>query len=184
MPKTLLTLLLLIGLLVPLVYNWSPQEIIPVSPSTPPKSITKTYLIKTKTLSYDKQGALTQILEAAKIEQYTKQKQSLLIQPRMYSHVGDDQSWSVRSDQGRYLPRREIVNLRGNVVFTNDQRELTLATQVMKINLKNETAESNVAVTIKRGLATTTAKGMLADLRKEQIRMRSNVETIYVPATL
>jgi LPS export ABC transporter protein LptC len=182
MPKKMLSLLLLIGLLVPFVYNWSPQEIIPMGPSTPPKSLTKTYLVNTRTVNYDEQGILTQIMEADRAEQYAKQKLSSLIQPRMYSHIGEDQSWSVRSDAGLYFPRRNIVALGGGVTFVNDQGQLQLNTESMKINLKKQTAESKVAVIITQGLATTTASGMTADLKKEIIRMKSNVESIYVPA--
>lgn len=182
MPKTMLSLLLLIGLLVPFVYNWSPQEIIPTGPSTSPKSLTKTYLVNTRTVNYDEQGILTQIMEADRVEQYAKKKHSVLVQPRMYAHAGDDQSWSVRANGGLYFPRRNVVALGGNVVFVNDQRQLQLTTESMKINLKKETAESKVPVTITQGLTTITAKGMTADLNKEQIRMRPNVESIYVPA--
>jgi LPS export ABC transporter protein LptC len=184
MPKKILSLFLLIGLLVPFVYNWSPQEIIPMGPSIAPKSLTKTYLVNTRTVNYDEQGILTQIMEAERVEQYAKKKHSALIQPRMYSHVGEDQSWSVRSNGGLYFPLRNIVALGGNVVFVNDQRQLQVNTESMKINLNKQTAESKVAVIITQGLATTTANGMTADLEKEMIRMKPNVESIYVPAAL
>ena len=183
MSKTMLPLLLVITVLAYFVYNWGPQEIISAATPDQDQTLTKTYLVNTRTLSYDEQGILTQILEAARVEQYVKKKHSLLQQPRMYSHTGDNQSWSVRSDRGLYLPRREVVNLRGKVIFTNDQRQLELVTESMRINLKSETAESKVPVTITQGLTTTIAQGMTADLKKEQIRMEPNVESIYVPAT-
>jgi len=183
MSKTMLPLLLVLITLAYFGYNWGPQEITAAATPAQPNTLIKTYLVNTRTLSYDDRGILTQILEASRVEQYVKKKHSLMQQPRMYSHVGDNQSWSVRSNRGLYFPRREIVNLRGKVVFTNEQRQLELVTQSMKINLKDESAESKVPVTITQGRSTTTAQGMTADLKKEQILMKSNVESIYVPAT-
>jgi lipopolysaccharide export system protein LptC len=53
----------------------------------------------------------------------------------------------------------------------------------MQINLQKKIATSRVPIKIIQGLNTITAKGMVADLNKEQIRLMPDVESIYVPAT-
>jgi lipopolysaccharide export system protein LptC len=182
MPRPFLFLLLLAALTAALAYYWNPDAILELRGATKENSLAKTYLTTTRTLTYDQQGSLKEIMEASEVRYIPGQKHSLITAPRYYSHNRDNQTWSVASDQGRFTHNREILFLQGNVVLTNDQNEGKLTTEAMQINLKTDIATSKVPVTISQGLTTIKANGMVADLNKERIRMMPDVESVYAPA--
>ena len=182
MPRPFLFLLLLAALTAALGYYWNPDAILELGGATKESSNAKTYLTGTRTLTYDQQGSLQEIMEATEVRYIPGQKHSLITAPRYYSHNGDNQTWSVESDQGRFTHNREILFLQGNVILTHDQNKGQLTTEAMQVNLKTDIAKSNVPVTITQGLTTIKAKGMVADLNKETIRMMPDVESVYVPA--
>jgi lipopolysaccharide export system protein LptC len=182
MPRPFLFLLLLAALTAALAYYWNPDAILELGGVTKENSLAKTYLTNTRTLSYDQQGSLTEIMEASEVRFIPAEKHSLVTDPRYYSHNRDNQTWSVASDQGRFTHNREVLFLQGNVILTNDQNDGQLITEAMQVNLKTDIATSTVPVTIIQGPSTIKAKGMVADLNKEKIRMMPDVESIYVPA--
>ena len=182
MPRPFLSLLLLAALTAALAYYWNPDAILELSNPVGKDFLAKTYLINTRTLSYDENGSLTEILEASEVRDIPAKKRSNIIAPRYYSHNGDDQTWSVVADRGHFLHTRELLFLEGNVTLTNDQNGGYLKTEAMQLNLNSKMATSTVPVTITQGLSTIKAKGMVADLNREKIRMMPDVESIYVPA--
>ncbi len=181
MPRPFLSLLLLAALTAAVAYYWNPDAILELSSPRGKDVLAKTYLTNTRTLSYDEQGSLTEILEASEVRDIPGEKRSLITAPRYYSHNGDDQTWSVASDRGRFLHTRELLFLEGNVILTNDQNGGHLNTEAMQLNLESKIATSTVPVTITLGQNTMKAKGMVADLNREQIRMMPDVESVYVP---
>ncbi len=183
MPRLYLSVLLLATLIGALVYRWSPSAITQLYQSSGQLSLAKTYLVNTRSRTYDESGALAEIMEASDLRYFPSEKHSLIVAPRFYSHDGNDQTWSVSSERGRFLHNRETLILDGNVVLVNDQNGRRLNTEAMHINLDKKIATSNVLVTITQGLNTISANGMTANLMTEQIRMKPNVESVYVPAT-
>ena len=182
MPRPFLSLLLLAALTAALAYYWNPSAILELSTPVGKDSLAKTYLTNIRTLSYDENGSLTEILEASEVRDFSRKKRSTITAPRYYSHNGDDQTWSVVSDRGYFLRARELLFLEGNVTLTSDQNGGYLNTEAMKLNLNSKTATSTVPVTLTQGLNTMKAKGMVADLNQEKILMMPDVESIYVPA--
>jgi LPS export ABC transporter protein LptC len=182
MPRPFLFVLLLGALTAAAAYYWNPAAILEFASPPGENSLAKTYLTNTRTLSYDERGSLTEILEASEVRDIPGQKRTLITAPRYYSHNGDNQTWSVVSDSGHFLHNRELLFLEGNVILTNDQNGGRLNTEAMQLNLKSKVATSKVPVTITQGQNTMKAKGMVADLNREQIRMMPDVESIYVPA--
>lgn len=183
MPRPFLFLLLLAALTAAAAYYWNPKAILELQSPAREETLAKTYLTNTRTLTYSQHGSLTEILEADQVRHMPGQKHSLITAPRYYSHNGDDQTWSVVSQRGRFLHKREILVLEGDVTLTNDQNGGRLNTESMQLNLDKKIATSTVPVTIIQGLNTIKANGMVADLNKEQIRMMPDVESIYAPAT-
>jgi len=183
MPRPLLSVLLLATIGAALVYFWDPGSVLEFNTADKQKNLAKTYLINTRTMRYDENGSLTEILEAVDVRHYPKQKHSLIVAPRYYSHNGNNRTWSVSSDHGRFLDKLELLFLEGNVVLTDDLNGGHLNTEAMQLNLRRKIATSKVPVTLTQGLNTTIAKGMVADLNKEQIRLMPDVESIYAPAT-
>ncbi len=182
MPSPFLSTILLAAFAAGLAYFWDPSSVLDFHPTDTPKTLANTYLINTSALTYSAQGSLTEILKASDVRHFPKQKRTEITAPRYYSHNGNNRTWSVTSEHGRFLDQPELLVLEGNVVLTDDLNEGHLYTEVMRINLKKKIASSKVPVTVTQGRNTTTAKGMVADLNKEQLRLMTDVESIYVPA--
>jgi len=181
MSRPALPLLLVVILMTALAYFWNTDTAIEFSRTAEQPSLAKTYLINTRSMTYNEQGTLTEIFEAVDVKHFPRQKHSLVVEPRFYSHNGNDQTWSASSERGRFLHKREVLHLTGNVILTTDQSGAHLYTEEMRINLKKKTAFSNVPVTMTQGLNTIKALGMAADLNREQILIKPEVESIYVP---
>lgn len=182
MPRPFLQLLLALALGLAASYYWEPKAGKAPDPETTArqKSLPKNYLENTRTWSYDEHGQLSEILEAASAEHFPQRNESLLEQPRYYSHHGDDRTWSAQATRGRYVHNRELLILRDGVDLTNDQTGGRLTSESMTLNLVKKTARSQVPVLITQGPHQTRADGMLAHLDREQIRLLKNVESTYV----
>ena len=182
MPRPFLQLLLALALGLAASYYWEPKAGKAPDPETTARqqSLPKNYLENTRTWSYDEQGQLSEILEAASAEHFPQRNESLLEQPRYYSHHGDDRTWSAQATRGRYVHNEELLILRDGVDLTNDQTGGKLTSESITLNLVNKTAGSLVPVLITQGPHQTRADGMLAHLDLEQIRLFKNVESTYV----
>jgi len=174
--------LLLLALGVTASYYWSPTVPDSIDPlnSARQAALPQTYLRNLRSVNYDENGALTDILEATSVYRFAHGNESLLENPRFYIHSDDNRTWSSTSRSGRYLHKREVLLLSGDVVLINDQSKTRLTTQSMRIDIRRKIASSNVAVTILQGTNSTRADSMVANLTTEKIRMTSNVESIYV----
>ncbi len=177
------TLLLAAALAVLSLWYWSlVEEVSSVrSPQPGAEEVVQTYLVNTRSLTFAEDGALAEVMEAARIEHFRLEDVSELRQPRFYSHDGNDRTWSARADQGTLTHRDGRLVLRRNVVLSNDQSGATLQTQAMALNLRLRIARSQVAVTAILDGNTLRADGMFADLANETILLEPNVEGTYVP---
>ena len=63
MPRPLLPVLLLVVLAGALVYYWDPDSGLEFEKSAQHRALPKTYLVNTRTITYDEKGSLTEILE-------------------------------------------------------------------------------------------------------------------------
>ncbi len=143
--------------------------------------VVQTYLVNTRSLSFAEDGALAEVMEAARIEHFAGDDVSSLYQPRFYSHDGNNRTWAATADQGRLKHRTSVLILRRNVVLSNDQSGGTLQAQAMTLNLRLRTARSKVPVTAELDGNILRADGMFANLAKETILLQPNVEGTYVP---
>ena len=150
-------------------------------PVAQPADIVQTYLLNSRSLTYAENGSLTQVMEAARVEHLADTQVSDLVQPRFYSHDGDDQTWSASAARGRLKHRTSVLILRDDVVLTDDKAGGVLETRAMTLHLQQRRAKSEVPVTLTQGNNVLTADGMYADLKHQTIRLTPGVEGIYVP---
>ncbi len=143
--------------------------------------LVQTYLVNTRSLTFAEDGALAEVMEASRIEHFSREDVSELQRPRFYSHDGNNRTWSAVADRGRLKHRTSILILRRDVVLSNDQSGGTLQTEAMTLNLRLRTARSTVLVTAEMDGNVLRANGMFADLAKETILLQPDVEGIYVP---
>jgi len=143
--------------------------------------LAQTYLVNTRSMSFAEDGALAEVMEAARIEHFGREDVSELQQPRFYSHDGNDRTWSASADHGTLTHRNSLLLLRRNVLLGNDQSGATLETQAMTLDLKLRTATSHVPVSAQMDDNILRADGMFADLTNETILLQPNVEGTHVP---
>ena len=183
MPRPYLQLLLAITLVIAAGYYLTSGLVPNPEVSEWQQALPKTYLINTRTSTYNEEGALTDVLEAETAKFYPDERQSLMESPRLFSHNLDDDTWSASSDNGHFAHNRELLTLSNNVVLSNDTNLVVLKTEKMKIDLVRNIAISKEPVTVTHGGSTTRADGMIADLDSQTVRLRPNVESIYVKPT-
>lgn len=182
MQKAVLQVFLAIALVLLASYYWNPGGSLDADPDTVARrqALAQTYLEEPRSWRYDEDGALTEVLEANRAEYYDRRKVSELTEPRFYSHDGNDRTWSATANRGRFRHRPGILQLRDDVVLSNDQTGGTLKTMAMTLDTENNTAWSRVPVTVTQGQNRIRADGMEADLNLERIEMKPNVESTYV----
>ncbi|MFV0477189.1 MAG: LPS export ABC transporter periplasmic protein LptC [Parahaliea sp.] len=185
MKKNLLHIILAVALLLLVGYYWEPvnkpdfdramyerRQILP-----------QTYVYAMRSWEYENDGSLAEIMEADRVERFAQSDSSTLIEPRFYSHDGNDRSWSASAHTGTFAHGRGILELNDDVVLSNDQTGGTLNTSAMTINVHNKTALSNVPVTVVQGQSNIRADSMTADLNRERIVMKTNVDSTYIKPT-
>ena len=180
MPRSYLQVILAITLVIAASYYLAPDWEDSPEVSAWQKALPKTYLVNTRTSTYNEEGALTDVLEAATATFYPSLRASELESPRLYSHNLHDDTWSASSDSGRYEHRQEVLILTSNVILANDSHQVELATEQMRFDLRRNVATSKVPVTITHGASSTRADGMVADLDAQTVRLQPNVRSIYV----
>ena len=143
--------------------------------------LAQTYLVNARSLSFAEDGALAEVMEAARIEHFSREDVSEIEQPSFYSHDGNNRTWSASAEQGRLEHRTSVLSLRRDVVLSNDQSGGTLQAEAMTLNLRLRTARSEVTVTAQLGSDVLRADGMFADLANETVLLQPNVESTHVP---
>ncbi|MFT4826103.1 MAG: lipopolysaccharide export system protein LptC [Halioglobus sp.] len=184
MPKHYLQAILAIAVMIAASYYFSGSAAIGPKVTAQEQAVPKTYLVNPRTSSFDERGALTEVLEAKTATYYHSKTESLLDSPRLYSHNLDGDTWSATSDIGRYEMRRKALTLSNNVILTNDTNQVQLKSQKMIIDFKRNRAISPVPVTITHGQSSTVADSMVANLDAQTVRLKSNVESVYVQPNL
>jgi LPS export ABC transporter protein LptC len=182
MPRPLLQVLLALTLVLAANYYWdpSPARTTDADTSARQQALPRTYINTARTWSFDDQGKLSDIVEAEKVEQFPQHNQSTMTEPRFYSHSENNKTWSASARQGRFLHSSERLMLRSDVVLTHDQTGTTMNSAALDIYLKTRTAESGKPVVITSGQNRTTADGLQANLDRETLELKPNVESIYV----
>lgn len=183
MPKPYIQMLLAVTLVIAAGYYLTPGLVPNPTVSEWQQALPKTYLINTRTSTYNEEGVLTDVLEATDAKFYPGEHESLMQSPRLFSHNLDEDTWSASADNGQFAHNRKLLTLTNNVSLSNDTNLVVLTTQEMKIDMVRNMAISKVPVTVTHGASTTRADGMIADLDSQTVRLRPNVESIYVQST-
>ncbi len=182
MPKPLVHTLLALALLLIANYLWQYGST-PLQDQAPRKAdgdpLPTSYIDQARSRSYTEQGVLSDILESERVEQFGRNGDAVLTEPRFYAHSDNNRTWSASAERGRFQPGRQRLLLRQSVVLSHDQTGTRLDSNSLDIHLDSREARSTVPVTISQGGNVTRADGMLARLNQETIALGPNVESIY-----
>lgn len=174
--------LLVILVLSVLTYLWAPADrnIPDAATAERQRQLPKTYLQEIRSWVYDDAGQLSEVLDARSAEYFEGIDETMLSEPKLYSHHADDRTWSASALRGRMHTDGEILDLNDNVILLSDQSGGRLETDAMVVELDNKVAIADTPVLIIQGGNTTRADGMIADLEKERLELKPNVESVYV----
>lgn len=132
--------------------------------------------------TWDKQGNLELRLTSPRIEQFEASDQAILEQPnaRVYGKP-DSPPWIIEADQGSLRQTRGLLDLTGNVVVTqrSEESEVTLVTEVLTLDNREQTAYTDQPVTITEPFGVTQATGMKAWIDQRILELNSRVEGQY-----
>ncbi len=183
MPRPLLQILFALALLLAANLIWDPRpgSVPDAETSRRQGDLPKTYIEEVQTWSFDEDGNLNDMLEARRVDQFRRGDYSMIVEPRLYSHGEDGQTWSMSADRGRYQHENDELLLRRNVVMSHDQTGTRMRTHTLDVQLEARTARGERPVTIVQEDNRTRADGLLVDLEQETVLLKPNVESLYVP---
>lgn len=142
------------------------------------------YLKSARILGTGPDGQLLYELQAGHAEQEDEQRISLTDVRLNYSPQSEV-PWRVNADSATIHKNEQRVFLQGHVRavssegFSGDETEIR--TQYLEINPENFVAETDERVQIRIGARSLTATGMLASLKENQVKLKSNVSGKFAP---
>ncbi len=132
--------------------------------------------------TWDSEGNLELRLISPRIEQFEDNNQATLEQPRarVYGEP-DSPPWLIEADQGSLRQTQGLLDLAGNVVVTqrSEDSEMTLITEALTLNNRENTVYTDQPVTITEPFGVTQAVGMKAWVDERILELNSRVEGQY-----
>lgn len=184
---------LVVGLLVIvfLALKYSDSEDVAPPPQVAAALFPHTYITNVQVRHYDQAGKLHyqmdsplirsfQMHAAASAEDYS------LLQTPVFILVNnpDKPGWYVTSQEGRLDSNNEWFTLLQDVIATQTtekQGTTTIATSDLRLNTREQFAETSKAVTMRAAQSQITGVGMRADIKRDHIQLLSNVKGTYEP---
>lgn len=139
------------------------------------------YIFNSRTWMYEKNGALAEVVESSSTKYFAERNQSILEQPRYFSHNGSNQTWAASARRGDYFHRNGKLELSNDVLLHNDANQADLKTESLSVDTVNKIAASSTPVAVVQGSNKITALGMSADLKAQTLQFKGKVNSIYVP---
>ncbi len=160
-----------------------PEEIVKIFPQT--------YITGVALRQFDKDGNLQTEMTTPLIRQFQVEKQasaqdySLFTEPA-FQLINDPEkpAWFISAKEGRLDSNNVWFTLTGDVLAKQNslkQGETTITTDNLRLNTQEQFAETSKAVTMRAAKSQTTAVGLHADIKREHIKLLSNVKGRYEP---
>jgi lipopolysaccharide export system protein LptC len=131
--------------------------------------------------NFDKAGRLEQEATATLAEYYSAEDTIYLDNPRLISHVGNEDSWHTRAERGEVREKKDVVELLGSVEIFKGDGSVTIHTDKMTLIRSQDMAVTGAAVTISGATSRTDAIGMRAWLKQEKVELLAKVKTVHEP---
>jgi len=132
--------------------------------------------------SMNRQGSPEYILSAKKMLHYSDEDYSELELPIVkFTNTGSH--FIITASSARLEQSKNIIHLHNNVVIqraaTENQNELSIYTDYLKINTRTSVAETDRPARVKTNNAELNAKGLIFDNLKGTLKLKSQVKGIY-----
>ena len=142
------------------------------------------YLKSARILGTGPDGGLLYEIQAERAEQQDDNRVSFT-DVRMNYSPRSEVPWSVNADSATIHSDHHRVVLHGHVRAVSSEgfsgNDTEIRTQYLEIDPENYLAETNERVQIRIGPRSLTATGMLASLKDNQVKLKSNVNGKFAP---
>lgn len=189
LPLPWLVVILLVAVFVTMKYTstqdaaTTQQEAVKVFPHT--------FITDVEVRHYDQEGQLHYQMNTPLIRSFQPQAKASaedysLFQTPVFVLVNDPKKpgWFVTSQEGRLDSNNEWFTLSKEVVArqTSEKHgETTITTSDLRLNTREQFAETGKAVTMRAAKSQITGIGMHADMKRDRIQLLSNVKGTYAP---
>lgn len=150
-----------------------------------------TFITDVEVRQYDQGGQLHYQMNTPLIRSFQPQAKASaedysLFQTPVFILVNDPKKpgWFVTSQEGRLDSNNEWFTLSQEVVArqtTEKQGETTITTSDLRLNTREQFADTSKAVTMRAAKSQITGTGMHADMKRDRIQLLSNVKGTYEP---
>ena len=132
---------------------------------------------------YGSDGSRTQQIDAVNATHFPGSDTTVLTEPSVVVHKNNLPRWGIRSFEG-ILNKQEVLQLNGGVLIVpmEDGNTLSLTTESLAVDLKNNTADTDSSVLIESDTTELQAVGMSLNLSTQQAQFKSQVRGKHVPA--
>jgi len=155
------------------------------------KIFPQTYLTEVEIRQYDENGALhyqmnSPLIRSFQVKETASPEDYSLFQTPVFLLSNDPKkpSWHVTAQEGRLDGNDEWFTLKRDVVArqtSEKQGETTFTTEELRLNTRDQFAETGKAVTMRAAKSEITAIGMRAEMKREHIELLSHVKGTYEP---
>jgi lipopolysaccharide export system protein LptC len=149
------------------------------------------YITNVEMRQYDREGNIhyqmnTPLIRHFQVDDKPGNQDYSLFNTPVFMVVNDPQKpgWFVTAQEGRLDNNDTWFTLTQDVMArqtSEKQGETTISTTDLRLNLQDQFAETNKAVTMRAAQSEITAMGMRADMKREHIEFLSNVKGTYEP---
>jgi len=155
------------------------------------KAFPHTFITDVEVRHYDVTGQLHYQMNTPLIRSFQTQAKASaedysLFQTPVFNLINDPKKpgWLVTSQEGRLDSNNEWFSLSQEVVArqsSEKQGEITITTSDLRLNTREQFAETSKAVTMRAAKSQITGVGLRADMKRDQIQLLSNVKGTYEP---
>jgi lipopolysaccharide export system protein LptC len=131
--------------------------------------------------NFDTEGRLEQEATATLAEYYSNEDIIYLTNPRLTTHVGNEDAWYTRAERGEVRENNDVVELLDAVEIFKGDGTVTIRTDRMALIRSMDMAVTGAAITITGESGRTEAIGMRAWLKQEKVELLAKVKTIHDP---
>lgn len=142
------------------------------------------YLTSARILGTGEDGKLLYEIEAARAEQRNETEIAFSDVRINYSPTSEV-PWSVNADSALINQDESVLKLKGHVRAVSSEgfsgNDTEIRTDYLELDPNNYVAETEERVQIRIGARSLTATGMLASLKENQLKLKSNVNGKFAP---
>jgi len=151
-------------------------------PPQPALQQAELYISQPRWTMFDRQGRLSTQVRAQRLEQWAGEEAARLIQPQLSISDRQQRQWHLHARTGRIPPDNRPLLLEQEVVMQQGGPEnsgLFLETTRLRIERNGESVETDAAVVLRAGSWHFTAKGLRANLGRQQLELLAQVRGIH-----